>query len=379
MARKYPEGFYVYLHRRKSDGLVFYVGKGKGKRAWVLSDIDRKNDHWTKTKNKHGIYVEIVKSGMTEVCAFTLKRILIHQLRKAGMPLTNMTNGGEGVSGFVSSKRIPVYCSNGMYFESMVDASVWLRKNGWPDANSSCISSASLGVKGTAYGYSWWREGDKPKVYVDHYKDRARSLRKKVYCSNGMNFEHARLAADWIKENHGINADSGHIRGACNGKHDVIYGYKWSYDDIFSGEWNYSPMQRVVHCSNGMKFQSVTDAAKWVRESGIGNCSASSISRACSREEATAYGFSWWYEGEDIKSPSNTIEVIRRKVSKPVLRSDGMEFKSAKEAADYMRTQGWNNACASGICRVVRKRGKSAYGYGWEYLNEQNTTSKPVG
>lgn len=370
MARKHPEGFYVYLHRRKSDGLIFYVGKGSGGRAWHLSDAERKNDYWSKTKKKHGICVEIYRSGMSEPCAFTLEKMLIHHFRIVGMPLTNMTNGGDGVSGLVSSQKIAVHCSNGMSFDSMSEAADWLRDNGWPNANSSRVSAASFGVRGTAYNLSWWRDGHSPKTYVDHYKERGKKRWRRVFCSNGMSFDNSLLAAEWIESEHGCKAYADHIRSACQGKHEIIHGYRWSYEDIFTGNWEYVSRKRAVFCSNGMKFDTVTDAAKWVSESGLGKCHTTLISRACSRPEALAYGLAWWYEGDKEKIPSDPMEVIRRKASRPVERSDGMVFDSAKSASIFMRSEGWPNAVASGISRVVRKRGKSAYGYGWKYANE---------
>lgn len=370
MARYCPEGFYVYLHIRKSDGLVFYVGKGYKYRAWDISDVSRPNTYWRRTKYKHGIEVKIYKEGMSNDCALTLEKIMIAKYRYLGHPLTNMTDGGEGVVGLESANRMPVNCSNGMNFESMASAADWLRLHGHPSANSSKISQASCGGRGTAYGFSWWRNGDDPKVYVDHYKYRCASRRKRVYCSNGMNFDQASEASAWITFEHGIEAHPEHIRRACLGKHDVIHGYKWSYQDIFDGDWEYSPVKRAVMCSNGMRFESVSDAARWVETSCLGKCSSTSISRACAKPEALCYGLAWWYDGEPEKIPSDPIEVIRRKASIAVIRSDGVKFESATKAAISMRDEGHPKAVASAICRAVKNNGRSAYGFKWKYADE---------
>jgi len=94
--------FYVYLHRRASDNKVFYVGKGKGKRAY--STFGR-NDRWSKTANKHGLIVEIVFDNLEEAEAFQIERDTILEMKYFEYPLVNMTDGGEGLSGFKWSEE----------------------------------------------------------------------------------------------------------------------------------------------------------------------------------------------------------------------------------------------------------------------------------
>ena len=91
--------FYVYLHKRASDGVVFYVGKGRGNRAWVKS----RNSYWKNVVAKHGYEVVISKEGLSEEEAFNEECKLIAFFRDLGVCLTNMTDGGEGVSGLVHS------------------------------------------------------------------------------------------------------------------------------------------------------------------------------------------------------------------------------------------------------------------------------------
>lgn len=89
-----PQGFYVYLHRRATDGSVFYVGKGKDQRAWGRA---HRNRHWNYISKKHGVVVDILRDDMSEVCAFTLEKVIISILGREN--LANATSGGEGVSG----------------------------------------------------------------------------------------------------------------------------------------------------------------------------------------------------------------------------------------------------------------------------------------
>lgn len=92
--------FYTYIHRRASDMLVFYVGKGVAKRAYTTKG---RNSHWDRTFKKHGIIVEIVAYWFTEDAAHEHEKVLIAEYRSAGMPLCNKTDGGEGVVGLKHS------------------------------------------------------------------------------------------------------------------------------------------------------------------------------------------------------------------------------------------------------------------------------------
>ena len=86
------------MHRRATDNKVFYVGKGKGKRAnWVYE----RNPRWTRTYKKHGLVVEIVFDGLSEQEAFELEIQTIAEMRyHFGDTLCNMTDGGDGASGY---------------------------------------------------------------------------------------------------------------------------------------------------------------------------------------------------------------------------------------------------------------------------------------
>jgi hypothetical protein len=94
------EEFYVYVHRRLSDNTVFYVGKGKDNRAWSKS---RRNKFWTSTVEKHGISVELIFQGLDEKTAFQCEIDTILEFKYFGHKLCNMTAGGEGSSGLITS------------------------------------------------------------------------------------------------------------------------------------------------------------------------------------------------------------------------------------------------------------------------------------
>lgn len=84
--------YYTYLHRRASDGLPFYIGKGAGNRAWKTS---KRNPHWRHTVAKHGRNVEVLAHWGTEQEALEHERFLIECFRDMGFPMVNIAEGGN--------------------------------------------------------------------------------------------------------------------------------------------------------------------------------------------------------------------------------------------------------------------------------------------
>ena len=109
--------FYVYAHIRLDKMETFYIGKGKGERAY---DLER-NEHHDNISNSCGHAVLIIKDNLTEEEAFELERDTIedyvfnlgygidiegHNDYDHELPhLTNCTWGGEGTSGMHHSEE----------------------------------------------------------------------------------------------------------------------------------------------------------------------------------------------------------------------------------------------------------------------------------
>ena len=97
--------YYVYAHRKATTGGIFYIGKGTGRRAWYT--IDR-NPFWQAVVRKHGFTVEIIEDQLQEWYAYELEQTLIagYGRRNVGTGiLTNITEGGKGVSGIIQSAK----------------------------------------------------------------------------------------------------------------------------------------------------------------------------------------------------------------------------------------------------------------------------------
>lgn len=91
--------YYVYTHSTEERG-IFYVGKGTKDR--IKSIYRKHNNHHTNIVNKYGAENIIVRSMLcrSEQRALELEVRLITALRNGGVNLANLTNGGEGGSGY---------------------------------------------------------------------------------------------------------------------------------------------------------------------------------------------------------------------------------------------------------------------------------------
>ena len=84
----------VYLHRRKIDNIVFYVGIGTRKRAFLKNN---RNHFWKRVVQSHDYYVEITHDNLIREEAEVIEKYLI-EFYKNLYPnkLTNITGGGDG-------------------------------------------------------------------------------------------------------------------------------------------------------------------------------------------------------------------------------------------------------------------------------------------
>jgi hypothetical protein len=78
--------------------MVFYVGKGCGRRAVVS---DRRSAHWKNVVAKSGGFeVRHLLTGVDEELSLLAEIEAIDKYRRIGVRLVNKTDGGDGTSGF---------------------------------------------------------------------------------------------------------------------------------------------------------------------------------------------------------------------------------------------------------------------------------------
>lgn len=105
---------YVYMLVDPRNNQPFYVGKGRGNRCRFHLDeakyyTKRKSLKLNKIRKLFSLGMEptIVKveENVTDAQAIDLEVLLIAEMRDIGIPLTNMTDGGDGAQGYKHSEE----------------------------------------------------------------------------------------------------------------------------------------------------------------------------------------------------------------------------------------------------------------------------------
>jgi len=236
--------FYVYVHKKKTTGEVFYVGKGKGSRA--NSKTNRSN-YWKSTVKKHGHIVEYIEVDLQEWAAFEIESNLIslYGRKDIGLgPLVNLSDGGEGSAGHIWTDDMKTWRSiKTKEFMAIPENRQHLSKikSGVPVSEEQAIKNKKnlddnrvVARKAVSnYLKGKWQEPEFRSAMIT----RSRSLvmseeakakisvahSKAIKRSDGVIYQSVAEAAKALNKNHSK------ISMAANKKRNTAYGFTWEY------------------------------------------------------------------------------------------------------------------------------------------------------
>lgn len=206
--------FYVYEHIRPDTNAVFYVGKGKGRRCF---EYRRRNPHWNCIVSKAGGFeVRVVVDGIDEELAFFVEQELISKLKTNGIVLANITNGGEGTSGYVHTKESKAVFSATMR-RTMQTYKHVLKKRQLGDNNSAKKEGVGDKISKALTGRKLSKE-TKNKIS----RPRGKNPKAKKVSFNGQQFDCIKDMSDFV----GINYKT------LVGKINRMKKYNWTTEDL---------------------------------------------------------------------------------------------------------------------------------------------------
>lgn len=282
--------FYVYLHKKASNGDVFYVGKGCGKRAWRKT---QRNNHWKNIESKHGRVVEITHRNLSEDEAF---RIEVELIAKYGMhKLANACSGGMG--GRVLSdevKRKMSAARKGKKLSPELIEKIRIRSTGFrhSEETKQKLREINQGRKGHKHSEETkenLRQIMKARPILDEWKKKISEAKK-----GKPGVKKTPEQVEQIKQRmlgHEVSQDTRNKISLANKgrKHTAEAMEKIIRNNRALNEKRRKP----VACSNGMIFCSARDATLWLQQNGYPSATKGNIVSCCTGRLKTAYGFKW--------------------------------------------------------------------------------------
>ena len=335
--KKYDESrvYYVYKHVRLDNNTCFYIGKGKNGRK----DYPNRNPTHDSICEKHGYKVVTIKKGLNEKEAFKLEVDLINcyafkmgygicikgHMNNNNKFLTNMTWGGDGVSGYKHSEEYKKMMSEAMKGEK----NPMFGKNAYANKTEEemkiirkKMSERTKGEKNPMFRKNQYANKTPEEIEIIRRKmseahegkemseEQKQKISKKVICiTTGEEFNSIKYAG----YHYGIAPDT--ISACCKGKrkssgvlNHVPLQWKYAEDDDNESKQKMSKAynKKVVCITTGKTFDSIKEASDNydVAQSGILRCCKGKLKS--SGKLPNGVRLQWKYSEDD----NNDLKVV---------------------------------------------------------------------
>lgn len=123
----------LYLHIRKKDNIVFYIGIGNNKRPYIKNT---RSIFWKNEISKHEYFIQILSSNLTWENAQEAEIQLIRIYGRRDLcigTLVNLTDGGDGSPGCIQTKEHKLKISNSLKGKNKGENNPMYGKNPYKD------------------------------------------------------------------------------------------------------------------------------------------------------------------------------------------------------------------------------------------------------
>ena len=245
---------YVYRHIRLDKNEPFYIGIGSDDKYYRANKKSQRNIYWNRIVAKTDYEVEIVLDDLTwkQACEKEREFISLYGRKntKTGI-LCNMTDGGEGTLGTITSNETKKKLSNSIKewnktrtitdkqrenssknLKELNKNEDFQRKRIEALRNNEKLKKHYISIKGKPSGYKHTNESklkiSSSKIGVKSSKERLEKISKKVIQKtlNGDIIKIWNSAREIQRETLFSQAN---ISRCCNNVFRKAYGYKWEY------------------------------------------------------------------------------------------------------------------------------------------------------
>lgn len=203
--------FYIYAHYTKDNNELFYIGKGKGDRAYSKKG---RNKYWKSVSDKHDYTITILIKNLQEYDAFIQEILAIKELS----PKCNLTAGGYGGNTTLKYDSIKMEKFKSKCSKSKLKW--WNSKD--VDYKKNHCKPAATAVK------KMWEEMNKLEKSVEQKRRNSFKKLKKIKCLNNKKvYNSVKEAAIDLNINGKFSHD--YIRRVAKGIRTSFNNYKFIY------------------------------------------------------------------------------------------------------------------------------------------------------